>query len=95
MRDKLRREGKKMNRTLQCDQMAKLFSQYLFSENWPNRMSTFAKVDLCQILNKPSRNCRRLLKFCQSREILANLVALAERTERKTRLHASKLFLRC
>ena len=39
----------------------------------------FAKVGLkfCQILNKASKVCPRLLKLCQSDEISSNLVTLA------------------
>ena len=32
------------------------------------------RLQFCQILNKPSKDCQKVLKFCQSGEISPNLV---------------------
>ena len=47
-------------------------------ENLPKRHTNFVKVGskICQILNKRSKNCRKLLRFWQSGEISPNLVTL-------------------
>ena len=56
-----------------CDQMVKLFFNiWLFATTKTNPVMK----QICQIRNKPSKNCQRLVKFCQSGEISPNLVTL-------------------
>ena len=67
----------------QCDQMARLLVQYLATYNnkiFPNIIK-IAKIGskFCQRLRKSFKNYSRLLKYCQSGEILPNLVTLIGR----------------
>ena len=75
----------------QCDQLVRLFFNI-----WPTTtmkinpiMQKFCQVDstFCQIRNKPSKICRRLLKFCQNGEISPNLVTLMPFTPLSKELH--------
>ena len=64
----------------QCDQMARLFFQFLaiYNNESLHSKEMFSKLGLqfCQILNKSSKDSQRVLKFCQSAEISPNLVTL-------------------
>ena len=66
-------------RWAQCDQMTILFLTFYTNENLPKRHTKIVKVSSteCQILNKRSKNCRKLLRFYQSGEISPNLVRLS------------------
>ena len=46
------------------------------------------RLQFCQILNKPSKDCQKVLKFCQSGEISPNLVTVV------ALLHCSKSYIR-
>ena len=48
------------------------------NENLLNCIQNCAKIGpkLCQILNLPSKNCQRLVRFCQSGQFWPNLVSL-------------------
>ena len=64
----------------QCDPMARLFIQNLaiyVNDSWLNGIKiTNEGPTFCQIQNKITKYVQRLLKFCQSGEILPNLVTL-------------------
>lgn len=64
----------------QCDQMTRLFPQYLSNYNNDSLPTSIkiAKVGLefCQILNNAAKTCQRLLKFCRSGKTLQNLVTV-------------------
>ena len=64
----------------QCDQMVRLFSIFGHLQQWKlaQYCHKFAKVGslFCQIRNKPSKIGQQLVNFCQSGEILPNLVTL-------------------
>ena len=65
----------------QCDQISRLFVQYLAiynNGNVPKKGNKFLKVcsKFCRIVNKPSGNGNILLTFSQSGEISLNLVTL-------------------
>ena len=67
----------------QCDRMSRLFVQYLVIYNnensalWSKNGRSVFKI--CQIINKPSKNCQRLLKLYQGGKISPNLVTLTHR----------------
>ena len=58
----------------QCDLKAKLFVQRLAVDN--NKNLPKCAQNFAQILTKPSKNCLKALKFCQSGGIPPNLVTL-------------------
>ena len=63
----------------QCDQMARLFFQFLFTRIKVYHFDKmFSKVGLqfCQIINKPSKDWQRVFKFYQTGEFSPNLVTL-------------------
>ena len=80
----LNQESKCSNSWGQCDQMARLFFQYLAIYNDENLTRSIQKVpnkgsQLCQISNKPLlKCCQRFLNVCQIGEISPNLVTQVE-----------------
>ena len=64
----------------QCDQVARLFFQFLAVESNENlplwRNVCQSSLEFCQVLNKPSKDCQRVLKYWQSGENSSNLVTL-------------------
>ena len=63
--------------------MSRLFFQYCAETKLKvcsfDTMLAKLGLNLCQKLNKPSKDCQRVLKFCQSGEISPNLVTLKAR----------------
>ena len=63
-----------------CPDFQSIFQYMAISgnENLLNCIQNCAKIGpkLCQILNLPSKNCQRLVRFCQSGQFWPNLVSL-------------------
>ena len=66
----------------QCDKMVRLFfSIWLFATMQISPLMSQicqSRLSICQKRNKLSKNCQRLVNFCQSGKISPNLVTLSE-----------------
>ena len=90
----------------QCDQMVRLFLQYLFiysNENQPNGIQNLSKrvSNFCQILNMPSKCCPKTLKilpkwqnFAKCGHTAADELEMSQQNQRQSISYPISLFLK-